>query len=523
MVIGIVKTIAKEFYNLQVDIELVEEVEEEGAPLPYHYKLSIEMVEGKRTGRALGRRLCVCVCVCVCVCTHAHIIMYVLSLTPTYPPTHTHTHTPTHTHKGLRGNSIIPDIDSLPQSPSEQPNTAPAFLEPSSPIMSPQMPHHIHQREERSQSTGQILRERSGPVFSSLTPSTIAQLTRLCPHNLTDVSEEDELEESDESDPDRTPMPQRRSSLSPPSPSESPIQHQLALPEMDSHIMMRRGSSHSSLTGGLPASLLPALPIATPRLPLSTPRTDSPSSTVMSNVDTTWPVTKSLFQICFPFHIIFDINLTVRHMGISMSRLLPEAIVREDKITDHFTLLRPIGTFNYQTIRCSIHNPFILAMKPSSDQKDGEKKALQFRGQMVPVINSESCPILFIGSPRIETVEDLQLKGLYLTDLPLHDVTRDLIMLSHHFKAEVNVAFQLEVTKRELEIEKKKVQEEKQRADNLLHAMLPPSVARELTSSGGHEQVVAEEVPMVTILFSDIRDFTTICHRLVRTRAAKSS
>ena len=143
-------------------------------------------------------------------------------------------------------------------------------------------------------------------------------------------------------------------------------------------------------------------------------------------------------------------------------------------------------------------------------------KPLQFRGQMVPVINAERCPILFLGSPRIETVEELQVKGLYLTDLPIHDVTRDLILLSQHFRAEVNVALQLERTKLELEQEKKKVQEEKQRANDLLHAMLPPSVARKLTSSdgrSGEQMVIAEELQMVTILFSDIRDFTTICHR----------
>ena len=85
--------------------------------------------------------------------------------------------------------------------------------------------------------------------------------------------------------------------------------------------------------------------------------------------------------------------------------------------------------------------------------------------------------------------------------------------MSHHFKAEVNVAYQLEVTKRELELEKRKVQEEKQRADTLLHAMLPQSVAMKLTTGDSCNQVVAEEVEMVTILFSDIKDFTTICHR----------
>ena len=228
-------------------------------------------------------------------------------------------------------------------------------------------------------------------------------------------------------------------------------------------------------------------------------------------MDTGWPITKSLFQICFPFHIIFDTTLTIQYMGVSMSRLLPHAIAREEKLTDHFDLLRPIGTFNYQAIRSSIHNPFVLSLKPSPDNLD--KKTLRFRGQMVPVINSDICPILFLGSPRIETFEDLQLKGLYLTDLPIHDVTRELILMSHHFKAEVNVALQLEVTKQELEREKRRVQEEKKRADTLLHAMLPPSVAMELTTGDSHNQVVAQEVEMVTILFSDIKDFTTICHR----------
>lgn len=248
---------------------------------------------------------------------------------------------------------------------------------------------------------------------------------------------------------------------------------------------------------------------------------------------TDWPITKSLFQISFPFHIIFDPSLIIRHMGVSMARLLPNAIAEEDKLNKHFSLLRPIGDFNYQTIRNSIHNPFILVLKPSSgdhgndrhsdgnhendhhsnNNHNNDKKGLQFRGQMVPVLNSNDCAILFIGSPRIETVEDLKLKGLYLTDLPIHDVTRELILMSHHFQAEVNVAFQLEVTKRELEMEKKKVQEEKHRADTLLHAMLPPLVARQLTDRGGPNQVVAEEVATVTILFSDIKDFTTICHR----------
>jgi hypothetical protein len=472
MVIGMVRMIAKAFYRLVVEIQLVEEEITESSPLPYHYTLAIEMVEGRKDCGAIGR---------------------------------------------LRGNSVVPDIISLPPSGTSFNDPVPN-LSPDSPL--PTLPQFTLSRgkEERSQSTGQILRERSGghgfPV--GLTPSVIADLSRLCPA-LSDVQEEEEKEEVDNDvgeeecdmgDTDITPMvPRRPSPCVSSSPLGSPIPRCI-IPLSDSDeavaTLLRRGSSHSSLI--LPPSLLPTLTTSTSKLSLAASRTDS-----AMGMDHGWPVTKSLFQICFPFHIIFDPTLTIHYMGASMSRLLPNAIAREEKLTDHFNLLRPIGTFNYQAIRSSIHNPFVLALKPSPENLD--KKALQFRGQMVPVINSDSCPILFIGSPRIETVEDLQLKGLYLTDLPIHDVTRELILMSHHFKAEVNVAFQLEVTKRELETEKRRVQEEKQRADALLHAMLPPSVAMELTTGGGCNQVVAQEVEMVTILFSDIKDFTIICHR----------
>ena len=50
--------------------------------------------------------------------------------------------------------------------------------------------------------------------------------------------------------------------------------------------------------------------------------------------------------------------------------------------------------------------------------------------------------------------------------------------------------------------------EEKARADRLLHAMLPQSIAAELKSG---VDVSATEHPAVTILFSDIKGFTLIC------------
>ena len=54
MVIGMVRMIAKEFYKLVVEIHLEDEEVVESSPLPYHYKLAIEMVEGRKDCGAIG-------------------------------------------------------------------------------------------------------------------------------------------------------------------------------------------------------------------------------------------------------------------------------------------------------------------------------------------------------------------------------------------------------------------------------------------------------------------------------------
>lgn len=225
-----------------------------------------------------------------------------------------------------------------------------------------------------------------------------------------------------------------------------------------------------------------------------------------------WPITPHIFQNCFPFHIIFDYELTIRYMGISLSRILPKAICSEAKLTDYFDLSRPSVPLTYQNIRESIHNIFILCTK----QKPGEenekvKDALQFRGQMIPTSSKDNtCQILFLASPRISTIEELEHQGLYLSDIPVHDVTRDLLLLNRHFRVEMNIATELEKTKKELQEQKSEVEKEKKRADDLLHAMLPRSVADELISGN---EARAMDYSKVTILFSDIKGFTTICNQ----------
>lgn len=253
----------------------------------------------------------------------------------------------------------------------------------------------------------------------------------------------------------------------------------------------------------MPHSILPSLPsrVASRR-----------GSTIPADYHN-WPITPHIFQNCFPFHIIFDFDLTIRYMGVSLSRLLPKAICSEAKLTDYFDLTRPSVPLTYKNIRESIHNIFILCTKQSQSLSatDKAKDALQFRGQMIPTSNKDlNCQILFLASPRISTIEELEHQGLYLSDIPVHDVTRDLLLLNRHFRVEMNIAAELEKTKKELQEQKSQVEKEKKRADDLLNAMLPRSVANDLING---KETRAMDYSEVTILFSDIKGFTTICNQ----------
>ena len=58
-------------------------------------------------------------------------------------------------------------------------------------------------------------------------------------------------------------------------------------------------------------------------------------------------------------------------------------------------------------------------------------------GQMVWLEDVDH--ILFIGSPRLSSLSDLEDRQLYLSDIPLYDVTRELVLLNQQRIAELEV------------------------------------------------------------------------------------
>ncbi|MPC74358.1 Head-specific guanylate cyclase [Portunus trituberculatus] len=60
---------------------------------------------------------------------------------------------------------------------------------------------------------------------------------------------------------------------------------------------------------------------------------------------------------------------------------------------------------------------------------------MEFKGQMVDCPESDS--ILFVGSPLLDGLSALTSCGLFLSDISIHDATRDVILVGEQSRAQV--------------------------------------------------------------------------------------
>ncbi|UXI22807.1 transcription factor Dp-1 [Sarcoptes scabiei] len=140
---------------------------------------------------------------------------------------------------------------------------------------------------------------------------------------------------------------------------------------------------------------------------------------------------------------------------------------------------------------------------------------MRLKGQMIYV--PETDLVLFLCSPSVLNLDDLNRRGLFLSDIPLHDATRDLILLSEQFEAEYKLTKNLEILTDKLQQTYRELEDEKRKTDRLLYSVLPPSVANELR----HQRPVpAKKHECVTLLFSGIVGFNDYCAKNADSKGA---
>uniref|UniRef100_A0A8C8CQS1 guanylate cyclase n=1 Tax=Oncorhynchus tshawytscha TaxID=74940 RepID=A0A8C8CQS1_ONCTS len=213
------------------------------------------------------------------------------------------------------------------------------------------------------------------------------------------------------------------------------------------------------------------------------------------------------FCNAFPFHIVFDKHLKVKQTGINIQKFVPGLQTMDSRLDEYFSIVHPQVTFNIESIRKFINSQFVLKtrreMVPLASQ---HQSMLKLRGQMV-WMESLGC-MVYLCSPKLRSLQELEERGLHISDIAQHDTTRDLILLNQQRLAEMELSNQLERKKEELRILSRHLEAEKKKTETLLYAMLPRHVANQLKEG---KRVEAGEFQVCTILFSDVVTFTNIC------------
>ncbi|XP_071955828.1 soluble guanylate cyclase 88E-like [Antedon mediterranea] len=271
-------------------------------------------------------------------------------------------------------------------------------------------------------------------------------------------------------------------------------------------------------------------------------------------------IRSSILLDLFPFHIVFNSKMMINCTGRVLHSVLPNLIDKPMK--EHFILVRPITEFTWETISTHTNNIFELSsktlvgkptqtnavalksiengncnkpvncdvtteendenLKPptlmtddmDSDclENEGNMSPLRLKGQMVLI--REWNAFIFLCTPIMVEISDLNRLGLYINDLSIHDSSRDLVLAGSQQSAELKLALdQEQIKSSELERSMRQLDIEMKKTDSLLYQMIPKTVADKLRS-GVPSTNTCEIFHEVTILFSDVVGFTRICSKI---------
>lgn len=109
---------------------------------------------------------------------------------------------------------------------------------------------------------------------------------------------------------------------------------------------------------------------------------------------------------------------------------------------------------------CGYDLPFPGIMQTGAEEC---YSTLRIKGQMLYV--PESDLMIFLCYPSVVNLDDLTRRGLFISDIPLHDATRDLVLMSEQFEADYKLTRNLEFLTDKLQQTYRELEGEKQKTD----------------------------------------------------------
>lgn len=215
------------------------------------------------------------------------------------------------------------------------------------------------------------------------------------------------------------------------------------------------------------------------------------------------------FCKAFPWHFIMNRKLELVQMGRGFGKIYKSSLATHGRLAPtYFTFKLPLGlTVEFREIVRRSNTPFLIVLKPAPNRtvvKD--VPALEIKGQMVYCPESDT--LMFVGSPFLDGLEGLTNNGLFISDIPLHDATREVILVGEQARAQDGLKRRMDKLKRSIEEGNAAVKQERKKNVSLLHLIFPAEIAERLWLG---QTVEATAYDNVTMLFSDIVGFTSIC------------
>lgn len=109
----------------------------------------------------------------------------------------------------------------------------------------------------------------------------------------------------------------------------------------------------------------------------------------------------------------------------------------------------------------------------------------------------ESNSLLFIGSPFLDGLDGLTTNGLFISDIPLHDATREVILVGEQARAQDGLRRRMDKLKSSIEEGNIAVMKERKKNVSLLHLIFPAEIAESLWL--GNENFILESKYFVTM------------------------
>lgn len=145
-----------------------------------------------------------------------------------------------------------------------------------------------------------------------------------------------------------------------------------------------------------------------------------------------------LFKSTFPFMIQIDRQLNIIQIGDSLLRSLGQAILNGNgcQFLTYFTIEEPkLNDYSFESLILNQNMNFKLKMKTFENKINFQMKDMCLKGSII--YEAESDCLLFLGSPVLQSLDELTDRGMYISDIPIHDAVRDMILVGEQTKAQV--------------------------------------------------------------------------------------